>query len=125
MIRYTTGGVYDGYLKNGQRNGQGKMTFANGDVYEGQFQNDLRHGNGHYTWKDGTYYTGTFRNNLMDTRILDENGAFVIGEDGAYVHGSVGYYTTVISEDEVKTYRGYFEAGKIVAIYEETEEPAA
>lgn len=121
VFTWSSGACYEGYFENDIKQGQGKMTFANGDVYEGQFQNDLRHGNGHYTWADGTYYTGTFRNNLMDTRVLDDNGNFVLGEDGAYVHGSVGYYTTVISPEENKTYRGYFEAGKIVAIYEDTE----
>ena len=122
VFTWSSGASYQGYFENDIKEGQGKMTFANGDVYEGQFKNDLRHGNGHYTWKDGTYYSGTFRNNLMDTRVLDENGNFILGEDGAYVHGNVGYYTTILSPEEHKTYRGYFEAGKIVAVYEDTEE---
>lgn len=123
IFKWSSGASYEGYFENDIKQGQGKMIFANGDVYEGQFHKDLRHGNGHYTWKDGSYYSGTFRNNLMDTRVLDENGNFVTKEDGSFLHGDVGYYTTV-SEDGNKRYIGYFEAGKIVAIYDDTEAPA-
>lgn len=123
VFTWSSGARYEGYFENDVKTGQGKMTFANGDVYEGQFLMDMRHGNGHYTWKDGTYYSGTFRNNLMDTRALDENGGFILGDDGAYLHQGVGYYTTVSQDGDKKTYIGYFEAGKIVTIYENTEEP--
>ena len=32
---YSNGERYDGYWKNGKRNGPGRMIFANGDYHEG------------------------------------------------------------------------------------------
>jgi len=52
------GNRYVGELKNGQRHGQGAMTYANGDKYTGQFKDNKIHGKGTYTWADGEEYTG-------------------------------------------------------------------
>ncbi|MBP5231536.1 MAG: hypothetical protein ILO68_07375 [Clostridia bacterium] len=113
---WKSGAVYRGYFESDVKNGEGTFNFANGDVYEGTFRNDQRSGTGLYTWTDGTSYYGSFWNNLMDTRKLDADGQFIQKEDGSFEHGSVAYYTTV-SETGKKTYTGYFEAGKIVAVY--------
>ena len=82
--------VYKGDWKNGQRHGQGKMTWAipesafpkswyqgswqnnkfhgwgsythsNGDKYEGNWNNYKKHGQGTFTWYDGSYYVGEFK----------------------------------------------------------------
>ncbi len=121
VFTWSSGAKYEGYFEGDIKSGEGKMTFAGGDVYEGQFAQDMRNGTGLYTWKNGTTYYGTFRNNLMDTRLVDENGNFIVGEDGKYKHGAVGYYTTESQELGKKTYKGYFEEGRIVAVYENTE----
>lgn len=122
---WSSGARYEGYFADDVKDGQGKMTFANGDVYEGQFARDMRNGSGLYTWgSNDTTYSGTFRNNLMDTRLVDENGNFIVNADGTYEHGAVGYYTTV-SEEGKKTYKGYFEEGKIVAVYENQADTSA
>ncbi len=113
---WANGAVYKGNFESDVKNGEGVFTFPDGDVYDGNYRNDQRSGTGLYTWADGTSYYGSFWNNLMDTRKVDENGQFVQKEDGTFEHGSVAYYTTV-SETGKRTYTGYFEAGKIVAVY--------
>ena len=52
----------------------------------------------------------------MDTRKVDDKGQFIQKEDGSFEHGSVAYYTTITDQGK-KNYTGYFEAGRIVAVY--------
>lgn len=120
---WSSGATYTGSFENEMKSGKGIMTFASGDKYTGDFAMDMRNGNGHYQWANGSYYVGAFRNNLMDTRLVDEKGAFVVDENGEYVHGEVAYYT-IVSEDGNRTFVGYFENGKIAAVYNKTEEGA-
>ena len=35
-------GEYEGDLKEGVREGRGKLTWSNGDYYDGEFKNGLR-----------------------------------------------------------------------------------
>ena len=112
---WADGSRYEGYFRDDVKCGYGSMTFVNGDQYEGNFYDDMRSGTGLYTWKDGTSYSGTFRKNLMDTRLVDTEGNFVVDENGSYKHGEMAYYTT-ITETGKKTYTGYFQEGKIVPV---------
>ena len=112
---WADGSRYEGYFRDDVKCGYGSMTFVNGDQYEGNFYDDMRSGTGLYTWKDGTSYSGTFRKNLMDTRLVDAEGNFVVDENGSYKHGEMAYYTT-ITETGKKTYTGYFQEGKIVPV---------
>ena len=41
-MTYTDGSIYDGWLKNGRREGLGTMTYADGAVYIGQWENNHR-----------------------------------------------------------------------------------
>lgn len=115
IFTWADGSSYEGYFESDVKNGNGVMKFLNGDRYEGNFRDDMRSGAGLYTWADGTSYSGTFRRNLMDTRAVDENGEFIVGEDGTYRHGEMAYYTTITDAGK-KTYTGYFEEGRIVPI---------
>ena len=36
-IKYKSGAVYEGDIKNGRPNGYGRYTWADGDYYEGEF----------------------------------------------------------------------------------------
>ena len=40
------GSIYEGYYRNGMRNGRGRYIYYNGDVYEGAWRDDKRHGTG-------------------------------------------------------------------------------
>lgn len=48
--------VYDGYFKEGVKNGKGKATLKNGDRFEGWWQGDDFHGAGVYTFVSGDLY---------------------------------------------------------------------
>lgn len=114
VFTWTDGASYNGFFENDVKSGHGTMIFASGDKYEGNFENDMRSGSGLYTWADGTSYSGTFRKNKMDTRLVDEEGNFILEENGSYRHGEMAYYTTLTDAGK-KTYTGYFEDGLIVA----------
>ena len=82
-------GRYEGYYKNGKRNGKGTYTWSDGEKYtgqwkdgdmhgkgvlitankykyEGDFAYDLPHGQGTMTTPDGTKYVGGFANGAMN-----------------------------------------------------------
>ena len=63
---WADGSTYEGGYKNDMKDGEGTFIFANGDRYDGHFVSDVRQGKGTYTWKNGDYYTGDFKNNMMD-----------------------------------------------------------
>ena len=54
--------IYEGQMKNGKRNGKGRMTWTDdngkGDVYEGEFKDGYRHGKGIYKYNNGNIYNG-------------------------------------------------------------------
>lgn len=63
---YDNGDKYIGQLKNGKKNGKGKMFYADKSYYDGEWNNDLKNGQGHQTLSNGDAYDGTFKNNLME-----------------------------------------------------------
>ena len=56
----TLGGLYEGSIKNEQREGQGKMTYEQGAVYEGAWMNDRREGQGKMSYANGNIYVGAW-----------------------------------------------------------------
>lgn len=113
------GSTYEGEYRADLKHGQGLFRFPGGDRYEGTYVNDVRTGYGVYTFANGETYTGNFIENKIDTRLLDEQGEFVLNEDGSYRHGEVGVYSwPTDNPDEPKLYTGYFEEGRIVRLDE-------
>ncbi len=110
------GSKYEGNFKNGVKDGEGTYYFANGDYYKGMFSADKRTGTGFYRWANKETYTGTFHNSMLDTRLKNENGEFVLDSNGNYIHGQKAVYTWPSG----RSYTGYFEEGRIVTI-EDTE----
>ena len=51
--KLNNGDIYEGYMQNGKRNGQGKYTFASGAFYEGEWKNHKQHGRGRYVSSKG------------------------------------------------------------------------
>ena len=47
---YVGVGTYYGYWLDGQRNGEGVMTYTNQDVYSGQWKNGNKDGQGTYVF---------------------------------------------------------------------------
>jgi hypothetical protein len=56
---------YEGYVKNGKKNGQGTLSFKNGDKYVGEWREDKKHGQGTYIYADGEKYAGQWENGNM------------------------------------------------------------
>ena len=113
IFTWASGAKYTGKFENDLKNGFGVMVYENGDVYEGDFKNDMRDGSVCvYSWANGERYNGPFRNNVMDTRITDEDGKFMIDENNEYVHGDMATYTFTTD----RTFKGYFENGKAKGI---------
>ena len=51
-------GVYEGYWKDGNRNGHGKSVWNNGNIYEGEYKDGNKLGRGVKTWADGRVEDG-------------------------------------------------------------------
>ena len=86
-VTYPNNGVYEGYMRDGIREGEG--TFENlygkyignwandvpcgkgvrrnssGDRYEGDYENGKRHGKGVYTWFNGDKFNGQWKDGFM------------------------------------------------------------
>jgi hypothetical protein len=52
---------YVGEMKNGRKDGRGKMVNASGDIYEGTYKNGALDGKGVYAWGDGARYEGEYK----------------------------------------------------------------
>ena len=63
LIKFKDGRIYEGTIKNGRKNGKGRLSFPNGDVYDGFWKNGERHGFGEYFWKSGAKYEGQYSHN--------------------------------------------------------------
>ncbi len=60
---YQNGDVYEGYWKNGVKEGKGFYKYLrSGDFFEGIFENNKKSGYGEYRYGNGDYYQGEFRN---------------------------------------------------------------
>jgi hypothetical protein len=93
-------GTYEGdpLDDNGDRQGNGKMTYSSGDTYEGGFVNNKYHGEkGIYKWSDGDYFEGPWKDGERDGAVCiyrKEDGtveysAYVAGEaTGEGIHWS-------------------------------------
>jgi hypothetical protein len=57
--------VYDGQIQDNERNGPGKMNYANGDVYTGLWLDDQRNGQGNITYANGNTYQGNWKADKM------------------------------------------------------------
>lgn len=59
-IEYSTGDSYEGYWKNGKKNGNGLYRFRGGGSFLGQFADDVPNGNGQRIYSSGNFYEGEF-----------------------------------------------------------------
>ncbi len=104
---------YEGEFKDGLRDGQGTLTFADGRMYVGEFKDGLKHGQGTYTWPDGDHYVGEF---FLDKRhgqgkMIYDNGDLYEGEfkydqrdgQGTYTWANGNHY---VGEWKDGTYHG-------------------
>ena len=67
-IKYSSGAIFEGYLKQGLAEGKGKFVFSNGDVYDGDYKEGLRNGYGTLFFYSGDKYEGEWKNGLKHGR---------------------------------------------------------
>jgi hypothetical protein len=58
---YYTNGLYEGGIKNGLENGEGKYYKDNKLIYSGEYKNGKMDGKGTYFYSDGSIYAGEFK----------------------------------------------------------------
>jgi hypothetical protein len=112
MMRWDySGDVYEGEWRQGSREGQGKMTFANGDSFKGWFVKDKKHGRGEYKWKGGRQYSGLYGNDKAE-----DSGGTMTWKDGTKYVGqfSLGQRTGhgLVKFPNGVHYQGDFTNGK-------------
>ena len=92
-INYANDDQYLGEIKNGLRNGKGKMTYSNGNIYSGDWIDDVFHGKGTYLKPNGQSISGDWENGyLIRGQIIFFKG--VMGEEkyiGEVVYSFFGY----------------------------------
>ena len=92
-INYANDDQYLGEIKNGLRNGKGKMTYSNGNIYSGDWIDDVFHGKGTYLKPNGQSISGDWENGyLIRGQIIFFKG--VMGEEkyiGDVVYSFFGY----------------------------------
>jgi hypothetical protein len=59
QMKWANGGVFEGTLVAGKREGHGKFAWADGQRYEGQWRNDQPNGQGMLWFTDGGVYEGS------------------------------------------------------------------
>jgi hypothetical protein len=65
-LTYNNGDIYDGEWTDDLRDGRGKLTYANGDIYYGDWSDDKKHGQGKQTYANGDIYDGEWTDDLRD-----------------------------------------------------------
>ena len=102
----TNGTTYVGEYRDGKRNGQFTVTYADGDTYVGDFRDNVFNGQGTYTYADGDKYVGEYKDDKVHgqgTEILTDGTTYV----GDYRDGKRnGQFTVTYADGD--TYVGDF-----------------
>jgi DNA polymerase III epsilon subunit-like protein len=104
------GEIFDGYYKDGMKDGMGILIFANGNKYEGEFKEGKYNGKGILTYSNGYKYEGNFFDSYYDGYGIEifSNGDKYEGEfKNNKKHGKGVYYFA-----DGDKYEGEFKDGK-------------
>jgi len=76
------GSTYDGEWKEGQRYGNGTLTYEDGAKYEGEWKDGEMDGTGIFTWSNGDKYEGDWKNGKKNGQgtIFYQDGSKLEGE---------------------------------------------
>ncbi|CAG9314469.1 unnamed protein product [Blepharisma stoltei] len=111
---FSDNSTYEGFWRNGMRDGEGRFICADGTVYEGNWRNNKKHGNGKEIWIDGTKYEGSY---VDDKKVGFGRFAWV---DGSTYEGNV--YEGIIQGKGIyrwsdgKVYEGNWKDGKMYGL---------
>lgn len=104
--------VYEGQFIHGRMHGQGKMTYVNGDVYDGLWAADQPNGTGKYQFKTGERYEGAFINGEFEGQGImyyPDGGRFTGNWRQSRRHG-----TGTLVEVDGQTVQGTWNMGKLI-----------
>ena len=110
-ILYThNGDYYNGEFSEGEKNGNGSITYANGTKYEGSFKNDFHDGFGKLMQLNGETYEGEWKKGKINGNgmRIHANGNKYIGNYVNNVRSGSGHLIFVNGE----SYKGNFSNGK-------------
>lgn len=111
-LNFNNGKVYEGVVKNGKANGQGKMTYPYPTKLTdiGEFKDNELHGIGTRTFTTGRVYTGAFDHGIFHGKgkMTDLEGVVEEGEykNGMLYYGKVDFNKTIVCE-------GFFKFGSL------------
>ena len=69
IIRFKSGAIYEGGLKDDKYDGKGVYKYKNGDKYEGDYKDGKKEGKGVYYYKRGDRYEGEYKNDEKEGRV--------------------------------------------------------
>jgi hypothetical protein len=106
VTREYRNGKYEGQMKDGIREGYGKMTYTNGDIFEGEW--NLYRNKGKMTYTNGDVYEGTLLSNKKsgEGKMIYTNGDVYEGEwhmDKKDGEGKMTYKNGQVYEGEWRT----------------------
>lgn len=99
---WLNGGNYVGTFKNGMLEGNGKYVAANGDMYDGAFEHGQYVGKGKYTWSDGSFFEGSFKNGQLESGIYHDTEGNVYRCSYTFKHNGELKNSTVRLIQQVK-----------------------
>jgi len=106
-ITNSNGDIYEGIIKDGKLNGEGKITYKVGHKYEGNFVNNKKQGKGKFTFANGTIYEGNFENDQLTGQGKLTNSKTGTTIEGNFKNGILNGEGTYSKNGKVR--RGYFE----------------
>lgn len=111
-----TGTKYDGEIKNGRMEGEGKFSFQNGIVYVGAMLDGMFHGFGTIHFPNGARMEGVFENGVLQP----EQGTYFFSDNLRYETEKWGYCTREISNETTATDRRFYK--EVLAALEKPKE---
>ena len=111
-------GVYVGEKKDGERHGQGTVTFSDGSKYVGEFKRGKMEGLGIKTNRDGSKFDGEWkRNNPYNGKGVyqEKYGKSIIRAEGEWISGKMegnGKWSIDGNEIWFRSYEGEFQKNK-------------
>ena len=112
-IETINGEKFEGFYKNGIREGKCTITYSNKDIFEGNLVDGKKDGFGkQFYFKTNTKYIGEFKNNVYEGKgeITSDNGYYFKGEFlGGLRHGD----NCIEEKKGFKKYKGQFKRDKM------------
>ncbi|MCP4754265.1 MAG: hypothetical protein GY866_25555, partial [Proteobacteria bacterium] len=101
-MSWSNGNTYVGDYKNGKRNGRGTLTYPNGKKYIGQYKDDKKHGRGTLYSANGHEKQGIWENGKLTDKKIQKKPFPVRRKEKAAPKRSGNYYALVIGNNEYR-----------------------